>query len=166
MRRRWLGLALGWLQARPACERAEADGIMVLDCTDSPHRGFVGRCWYNAKDPESAVKCNPGAPPNKAFDYNPNDIGILVPASPRTTAEDGGKGKSDCRYQYCGRGGLSWAIPYCAGVLAMGWQINPELSPEQMRELLVESAFTKSNGAKIINPKEFIHLARRAKDGH
>jgi len=45
----------------------------------------------------------------------------------------------------------------------MGWQVNPELSPEQMRELLVKSAFIKKNGAKIIYPKNFIRLVRRAK---
>jgi len=143
-----------------ACARAEADGIMVLDCTDS-HRGFIGRCWYNARAPESVNQCNPWAPPNRKFRFNPNDIGILVPSSPRTTAEEHDKG--DCSYQYCGRGGLSWAIPYCAGVLAMGWQVNPELTPDQMRELLFKSALTKKNGAKIINPKKFIRLVRMAK---
>ncbi|MBA7623760.1 hypothetical protein ES703_31159 [subsurface metagenome] len=45
----------------------------------------------------------------------------------------------------------------------MGWQVNPELSPEQMRELLYKSAFTKKNGAKIINPKKFIHLVKKEK---
>ena len=76
-------------------------------------------------------------------------------------AEDYDKGEFG--YRYCGVGGLSRSIPYCAGVLAMGWQVNPELSPEQMRELLYKSAFTKKNGAKIINPKMFIRLVRRAK---
>ena len=142
-----------------ACARAEADGIMVLDCTNSRHRGFIGRCWYNARVPESVAQCNPWAPPNREFRFNPTDISILVPSSPRTTAEDG----AVPGYQYCGKGGLSWAIPYCAGVLAMGWQVNPELSPEQMRELLYKSAFTKKNRAKIIYPKNFIRLVRRAK---
>ena len=146
-----------------ACARAEAAGIMVLDCTDSRHRGFIGRCWYDARDPENPTKCNPGPPPNRAFHGSPTDMGIHVPSSPRTTAEDGGDDKSGYRYQYCGKGGLSWSIPYCAGVLAMGWQVNPELSPEQMRELLFKSAFMKRDGAKIIYPKKFIYLARKAK---
>jgi len=142
-----------------ACARAKADGIMVLDCTDDSHRGFIGRCWYDARYPENIARCNPWAPPNREFRFNPGDISILVPSSPRTAAEDG----SVPGYQYAGRGGLSRAIPYCAGVLAMGWQVNPELSPEQMRELLYKSAYTKRNGAKIIYPKNFILLARRAK---
>jgi len=144
-----------------ACARAEADGIMVLDCTSS-HRGFIGRCWYNARVPESVAQCNPWAPPNREFRLDPTDIGILVPSSPRTTAEDSEE-EGKFGYQYCGRGGLSWAIPYCAGVLAMGWQVNPELSPDQMRELLFKSAYTKRNSAKIINPKKFIHLVKKSK---
>jgi beta-lactamase regulating signal transducer with metallopeptidase domain len=140
-----------------ACARAEADGIMVLDCTDDSRRGFIGRCWYNARVPDSVAQCNPGVPPNRGFRFNPADISLLVPSSPRTAAEDG----DVPGYQYAGRGGLSRAIPYCAGVLAMGWQVNPELSPEQMRELLFGSAYTKQNGARIINPKKFIRLVKR-----
>ncbi|MHC4604504.1 MAG: M56 family metallopeptidase [Planctomycetota bacterium] len=140
-----------------ACARAEADGIMVLDCTDDSHRGFIGRCWYDARYPESVARCNPWAPPNTEFRFNPGGIGILVPSSPRTAAEDG----DVPGYQYAGRGGLSRAIPYCAGVLAMGWQVNPELPPEQMRELLYKSAYTKRNGAKIIYPRKFILFVKR-----
>jgi subtilisin family serine protease len=144
-----------------ACARAEADGIMVLDCTDSRRRGFIGRCWYNARAPESVAQCNPWAPPNREFRGNPGDLSILVPAAPRTTAEDGEKDKLGYRYQYWGRGGLSWSIPYCAGVLAMGWQVNPKLSPEQIRELLFKSAYTKRNGAKIIYPRKFVLFVKR-----
>lgn len=99
-----------------ACARAKTDGIMVLDCTDDIHRGFIGRCWYDFRNPENIAKCNPWAPPNREFRGDPMDMGILVPSSPRTTAEDGGT--DEIGYQYCGIGGLSWAIPYCSGVLA------------------------------------------------
>ncbi|MCK4850200.1 MAG: hypothetical protein KAT11_02560, partial [Phycisphaerae bacterium] len=73
-----------------ACARAEADGIMVLDCTDSRHRGFICRGWYDSRYPENVTKCNPWAPPNREFRGRPTDMGIFVPAAPRTTAEDGG----------------------------------------------------------------------------
>lgn len=136
-----------------ACVRAEAAGIMVLDCTI--HRGFIDSCWYNANDPESAANCRPGYPGMKSL---ANRKGILVPASPRTTAEERDKG--DYSYQYCGRGGLSWTIPYCAGVLAMGWQVNPELLPEQMKELLLKSAYIEPGGKRIINPRKFIFLVK------
>jgi hypothetical protein len=139
----------------PACARAEAAGILVLDCTR--HHGFIERCWYNPKVPESVASCTPGHP--KEGVYFSKDK-ILAPAWGRTIAEESSKG--DFSYIY-GRGGVSWSIPYCAGVLALGWQLRPDIPPEQMRELLFKSAYTKKDGAKIINPKRFIQLVKKAK---
>ena len=141
-----------WAKAVAA---AEGEGILVLDCTNE--HGFVGSCWYDANDPENIAKCTPGYP---GLMRPTRPECILVPTSPRTTAEEYNKG--DFSYQYCGRGGLSWAIPYCAGVLAMGWQVNPELSSEQIRDLLFKSAYVRKTGEKIIDPNEFIHLIIKA----
>ncbi|MBX7258511.1 MAG: peptidase, partial [Candidatus Hydrogenedentes bacterium] len=66
----------------------------------------------------------------------------------------------ECAYQYCGRGGLSWAIPYCAGVLALGWQLRPDLTPAQMHDLLYRSAYVNGDGQQFINPPEFIRLVK------
>jgi len=66
--------------------------------------------------------------------------------------------KGNYGYTYNGRGGTSWTIPYCAGVLAMGWQIRPELTGEQMVDLLFQTAYIKQGGAQIINPPAFINL--------
>jgi serine protease AprX len=140
-----------------AYARAEAAGILVLDCTS--HHGFIGKCWYNARVPESVSACTPGDP---RYSYHTTDH-LLVPSAPRTTAEEYDKG--DCSYQYCGTGGLSWSIPYCAGVLALGWQLRPDISPERMRELLFKSAYTKKDGTKIINPGRFIRFVKAAKSG-
>jgi len=143
-----------WGRARA---RAEAAGIMVLDCTSE--YGFIGKCWYNARVPESVRRCTPGDP---RYDFNITDH-LLVPSAPRTTAEEYDKG--DCSYQYCGSGGLSWSIPYCAGVLALGWQIRPDLTQEQMRELLFKSAYEKRKGlnVKVSNAKEFFRSASERK---
>jgi serine protease AprX len=138
-----------------ACIRAEAAGILVLDCTS--HHGFIEKCWYNARVPESVSACTPGDP---RYGYQATNR-LLVPSAPRTTAEEYDKG--DCSYQYCGTAGPSWAIPYCAGVLALGWQIRPDLTPEQMRELLFKSAYTRNDGSKIIHPGKFIRLVKRQK---
>jgi serine protease AprX len=138
-----------------ACARAETAGILVLDCTG--HHGFLGPCYYDLADPEALTKCNPGYPGMPGMP-NTRDC-LLVPCSPRTVAEEYVKG--DCFYQYCGRGGLSWGIPYAAGVLALGWQARPELTGRQMRELLFASAHVTTGGAKIINPPAFIEAVRR-----
>jgi serine protease AprX len=138
----------GWELARA---RAEQAGILVLDCT--PSFCLIGRCWYDSNDPENVTKCTPGAPGMEPW-IDPGKI--LTPASPRTTAE---QYYSDIfSYQYCGRGGLSWSIPYCAGVLAMGWQVQPELTKEQMVDLLFQTAYLNPDGAQIINPPAFIDL--------
>ena len=135
------------------CARAEAKGIMVLDCT--AHHGFIGPCYYDASDPENIASCTPGFP-GRSGRANPSKL--LVPCSPRTTAEEYTRG--DFTYQYCGQGGLSWSIPYCAGVLALGWQLRPDLTPKQMREMLFQSAHVTGDGAKIINPGAFIRLVK------
>ncbi|MHB9027898.1 MAG: S8 family serine peptidase [Candidatus Latescibacterota bacterium] len=142
-----------------AFARAEAKGIMILDCTQD--RGFIGPCYYETADPENISKCKPGFP-SQPMSRNISGK-ILVPASPRTTAEEYIKG--ECSYQYTGVGGLSWAIPYCAGVLAMGWQIKPGLTPQEMRDLLFRSAYTDTYGNKIINPAEFIRMVQSSPAG-
>jgi hypothetical protein len=79
---------------------------------------------------------------------------ILAPASPRTTAEAPAEG--DFGYQYMGRGGLSWSIPYVAGVLAMGWQVRPELGPKEMVDLLFQTAWKRGEEALVVDPPAFI----------
>jgi subtilisin family serine protease len=135
-----------------ACVRAEAAGILVLDCTR--HHGFIEKCWYNTRVPESVAGCTPGHPKEGVY-FSPDKI--LAPAWGRTIAEESSKG--DFGYIY-GRGGVSWSIPYCAGVLALGWQLRPDIPPEQMRELLFKSAYIKKDGAKIVNPSRFIQLVK------
>jgi len=142
------------------CAQAEADGIMVIDCTDSS-RGFISRCWYDPAESENVTRCHPGVPSSKGFKPELSDESLFVPSSGRTTAEESSQG--ECSYIYWGRGGLSWTIPYCAGVLAMGWQVCPDLSPEQMKELLITSAHVHESGAKIINPAAFIQRVKAHK---
>jgi predicted outer membrane repeat protein len=131
---------------------AEAAGILILDCTN--HHGFINRAWYDLDDPENVAKCTAGAP---GYPPSTDTEGVHVPASCRTTAQHYDYHGRDS-YIYWGRGGLSWSIPYCAGVLAMGWQIRPELTGEQMVDLLFQTAYIKESGAKIINPTAFINL--------
>jgi hypothetical protein len=140
-----------------ACARAEAAGILVLDCTS--HRGIIGPCVLDSTYREDPTQCSPGNRPGAQF--SPRQDRVHAPTAPRTTAEQYQKDRFT--YQYNGQGGLSWAIPYVAGVLAMGWQINPQLGPEQMKKILFDSAANGQNGAKIIDPQRFISMVRMAK---
>lgn len=55
---------------------------------------------------------------------------------------------------------MSWGIPYCAGVLAMGWQVNPGLTSDQIVDLMFKSAYKTGDNAMIIDPPEFIRLVK------
>jgi serine protease AprX len=135
-----------------AYKRATEAGILVLDCTYET--GITVPCTYDLHDPDNVAKCIP----NWAGPMNPPHSRINIPTS-RTTATEW-NGKTFFSYQYDGQGGLSWTTPYLAGVLAMGWQINPDLSSAQLLDMLYASAYKTDNPAGIINPKAFIDMVK------
>ena len=53
-------------------------------------------------------------------------------------------------------GGLSWGIPYCVGVMALGWQVAPALTNEEMLQTLLATAAPNADGLRIIDPVHFI----------
>lgn len=138
-----------------AYERAIEAGILVLDCTED--HGIAAPCHYDLDDPENVAKCIPGWP---GIETQPMPDRIYIPTSLRTSAEEYDQGNYS--YQYTGRGGLSWAIPYLSGVLALGWQVRPDLTGEQLLEILYGSAYVTDGGLKIINPGAFIDMVRLA----
>jgi hypothetical protein len=143
-----------------ACQKAEAEGIMILDCTNS-HRGFIAPAHFSDNKTESPISCTPGFPKHP-LQNSFEEASVFVPTCPRTSAEEYDEG--NCTYAYWGHGGLSWAIPYATGVLAMGWQIWPDATPEQMKALLFQSAYISEDGAQIINPPRFINSVKKARN--
>jgi hypothetical protein len=151
-------LAGPWPEAR---RRAEAAGILVIDFARED--AFIGPCELDSSTPEDPARCKPVLAKNLPGYFAGH---LLVPVAPRTIAEAFEPGATG--YQYCGAGGqtfryhgVSWAAPYCAGILALGWQIRPDLNATQMRSLLFRSATVLPSGEKIICPREFIRLVRQ-----
>lgn len=138
-----------------AVQRAVEAGMLVLDCTLD--RGITAPCYVDPKDAERVEKCTPGWP-SAAYQSVDTAQRIYIPASYRTTAEEYTRGEFS--YQYAGQGGLSWTAPYLAGVLALGWQIQPDLSGAQMLEILFDSAYSTPDSLKIINPEAFIQMVK------
>jgi serine protease AprX len=134
---------------------ANAAGILVLDCTQT--HGLIGPCYYDPADPENVRKCSPGFPGQQGWD--PSSTRLFAPTSFRSQAESYRAGQNS--WQYTGRGGLSWGIPWAAGVLAMGWQVNPSLGLEAIMKLLRETAFVRDDGGRIIDPAAFIAAVRK-----
>ncbi len=76
---------------------------------------------------------------------------IYVPCECITTA-----GRRDPNhYIYFGTAGLSWAVPYLAGVIALGYQVNPNLKTAEIFQYIRETG-TPFNRGRLINPKAFI----------
>jgi|GEM_PF-275397 len=146
-----------------AVQKAQAKGILVLDCTW--HHGFVSLCWLDPEDRENVEACTPGF---RIGEVQVDEGHIHVPSAPRTAAEadevrpfgyayDGG-GRRSRRPK--AKNGYSDTIPYAAGILALGWQIRPDLTPAQIKDMLFVSAHVHESGAKIIHPTAFIELVR------
>ena len=76
---------------------------------------------------------------------------VYVPASGRTTAAT----DFGAEYIYWSSGGLSWTMPYVLGLYAIAIEIDPSLTQDQLRELIVSSAYDY-NGMPIINPVGFV----------
>jgi serine protease AprX len=138
-----------WDAARTLAER---EGILVLDCTRDHGKTAAG--YYDVRNPDSLPGYTLGYPD---YPFTLDTSRLYIPVAKRTTAEEYDKG--NCEYQYDGQGGLSWSIPYLAGVLALGWQIRPELTGEQLLDLAFRAAYRKGGG-KIINPVAFIDSVR------
>lgn len=153
-----------------ACRRAAEADILVIDCSRSP-RGFVFPCFLDAKRPESPGACKPGFSSQtegilsrlsgkSRWAFAAKIDSIFVPVAPRSPAELYEHAAPS--YQYNGQGGLSWAIPYAAGVLALGWEVRPDLSPDAIKRLLISSAHLNAEGLRIINPAAFLQAVKDA----
>jgi hypothetical protein len=133
--------------------RAIKSGLIVIDCTSD--NGITSPCYNDINHPDSISKSLPGYP---GIAFTADSTRICVPNSLRTVAEEFEQGVYS--FTYCGRGGISWAEPYLVGVLALGWQLRPDISGKEMIRLLYSTSYHKDNGTKIIQPEAFIESVK------
>lgn len=136
-----------------AYSRAVREEVLVIDCT--VNKGITCPGYFDIEDPENISKCTAGFP---GISSSIQRNRICISNSFRTVAEQFDEGKFS--YCYTGRGGLSWAEPYLVGILALGWQINPDISGDEMIKLIFDSAYVSDEGAKFINPKKYIEAVQ------
>jgi len=82
---------------------------------------------------------------------------LCIPCDYRTMASSWRK---EGQYVYNGKGGLSWAVPYLAGLFALALQIDPSIDQEKLVSIMKESAIINNQGIKIVNPEGIIDLVR------
>jgi len=129
----WMADTAGAAELEAAIGRARAAGIAVV-CVNSrdpllePWMG-MGRSRYG--DPNQRADCRPGAFWEESLysgEYRGADGSLLlVPMDCRTVASPAGEGE----YAYFAEGGMSWAVPYVAGLYALACQVRPEITFEE-----------------------------------
>ncbi len=137
---RVISMSVGWMpedrgatELEAAIARARAAGIAVV-CVNSrdpllePWMG-MGRTPYGS--PDSLEDCRPGAFWEEALysgEYRGADGSLLlVPMDRRTTASPSGEDA----YAHFAEGGMSWAVPWVAGLYALACQTKPEVTFEE-----------------------------------
>lgn len=139
-----------------AAARAEEAGVLVLTVEGAgakPDRlmPYPAVLDPNARDDPAACRVGfPGEDGSSVFAKN----ALALPCSYRTTAEEYTAGQFG--YTHYGQGGLSWGIPYCAGVMALGWQVDPTLTGDEIMRYLLSTAATGTDGNSIIDPVHFV----------
>ena len=142
-----------------AAAALKEEGILLLDCRSGEETGFIYPAYFDPENPEDVSKCKGGFPTHPSSQLPDDKIG--VPNAYRTTAEE--YYASTPSYQYNGSAGLSWSIPYAAGVLALGWQVDPTLTNDEIVQLLFDTCGTGADGSKIINPVAFVEEIEKRK---
>ncbi len=127
------------VEAVKACEEA---GIMVWFCGDYAIAAiipFSGRNNFNNLYPD---------PP---YGIHVPEL-VHVPTSGVTGANNDQKNS----YIYWAQGGLSWTMPYILGLYTIALQVDPSLTKEEIRRLVVETACENAQGIRIVDPLHFI----------
>ncbi|NLI75686.1 MAG: hypothetical protein GX442_04500 [Candidatus Riflebacteria bacterium] len=127
-------------------EEARRSGLIVIHCARDIF-GVGCPLYKDADDPSNFEICCFAKGRRAEL-----PAGLLyVPIDNRTVASFAGEKE----FTFGAKGGLSWGAPYLAGVIALGFQIAPDLSEEDVFRLL-RGTGTPFNGGVIVNPGGFI----------
>ncbi|SCY81856.1 S8 family serine peptidase [Alkaliphilus peptidifermentans] len=159
----------GYKEIKNAIELAEKNGIFVVSCSLSDFYGFDfhGLGKTPQSDPDDYTSYKPGLWWEKKFYERPNylrNTTLLFPMDSRTTASP----THTTDYVFYRNGGLSWTVPYIAGLYALACQVNPEIAPEQFWQKAIEtgdSVMITHDGkeyelTKIVNPIKLIETIK------
>lgn len=157
----------GYNEVVAAVKRAQEQGIFVVSSslTDTYGYAFNGLGRNPLKNPDEISSYESGLFWAKHYYDNYEDYYInlgqaLIPMDSRTTASP--TGNND--YVFYRTGGLSWSIPYIAGLYALACQVKPDITPGVFWTQALSTGDTiklKNNDneyelKKIVNPARLI----------
>ncbi|MCP4220542.1 MAG: S8/S53 family peptidase, partial [bacterium] len=131
---------------KKAIKIAEKSGITIVFCRES-FSGFGCPPYMDRDDPSNYNICYY----MEGFKDELSPGTLYLPCDHRSTACEQG----DTEYTYWGDGGLSWAAPYLAGVITLGYQVDPNLKQDKILQYIRETGNPFNRGV-IINPVAFI----------
>jgi len=120
-----------------AVQEAQATGVLVV----YSNSGLLGLGRAPLSDPDKFQSYEPGFFWANYFyeaQMSTSRKFLFVPMDSRTTASPTGKDE----YVFYREGGLSWSIPYLAGMYALAAQVKPEITPEEFWKLAMETGQT------------------------
>ena len=135
-----------------AIDKARKSGIIVIDVLTLTSIPVTVQPFKDKDAPENYQI-------SKNFDNNTvknNPDYLFVPTGGKTIANGG----NPEHYFYQTNSGVSSTIPYICGVIAMGLQVDPDLTQEKAISFLKESGNPFQKG-KLINPAGFIELVKK-----
>lgn len=141
------------LRYKDALEKAEKEGITVIYSNFLGIRNFLwgGASPFKDKDDPMNYEYADYCIENNVV----REDSIMIPGNYRTVASNIGKDG----YLYNADGGFSSAIPYVVGLAALAWQVNEDLTINEIINLLHETK-TRLPGNNVVNPSEFINRVK------
>lgn len=148
----------GYEKASESIENAKNEGIYTVYVESNP---FMGLGREPLKNPDDIGSYTKGEFWKK---YRYKNDQLLIPMDSRCTASP--TGVND--YVFYRNGGMSWSVPYVAGLYALACEVNPDITPDVFWEEAFNTSdiIYKDNGTdvklgKIVNPVKLIEQIQK-----
>lgn len=150
----------GYGKVLESIQKAEEEGIHTIYVAS---REFMGLGRDPLKDTDDVYSFTKGELWNNDEYHNDR---LLLPMDSRCTASP--TGVDD--YVFYRNGGMSWTIPYAAGLYALACQVNPDITPDvfwaeafNTSDTIFIDSNNKEQLGKIVNPTRLIEKIQKIK---
>ena len=147
----------GYKDLKKAYQRAKEEGVFVITTSllkgtreDIKKVNFIGMGKTKLTDPND-FSAYGKASWAEEMDYYKKDY-LCIPMDNRCVAAP--TGVND--YAIYQTGGLSWSVPYLAGVYALACQVKPDIDYEEFWKIALDTAIANDKLDTIINPQGII----------
>jgi len=163
----WLPQSKGYDEITAAVGEAKTAGIFVISVNLFKTDGlfFLGLGREPLLDANKFQSYGPGLEWRQSyFEQGLTMDALLVPMNSRTTASP--TGTED--YVFYRQGGLSWTVPYLAGMYALAVQVKPDITPDEFWDTALKTGKTiqlQHDGKEyefgvILNPQALVNTIK------